>query len=158
MAIRQGGLRQSSRRPEVRVIRMSSIFWLRLHGGATHFPIAFIFGAAFFDALGFFCSSRRREFQSIGYWLLVLGALGSFGAVFSGLAVSKWNVIGTGLLLQHHLFVWPVFALIVGLTSWRVAVGGSPSGRAFAIYLSVLAITCALVGAAGFSGGELLGH
>ena len=138
---------------------MSSIFWARLHGAATHFPIAFIFGAGLFDALGFFCSSKQHEFRIASYWLLVLSSIGSFGAMFSGLAASKWNACGRGLLLQHHLFVWPAFALIVGLTSWRVALGDSPSKRAFAIYLSIIAITCVLVGAAGFTGGELLlGH
>jgi uncharacterized membrane protein len=60
------------------------------------------------------------------------------------------------LLLEHHLFVWPAFALIVGLTSWRIATGQSPSRRAFTIYLLLLATACALVGAAGLSGGELL--
>jgi uncharacterized membrane protein len=156
VAFARGGVRQSACRVEIRVIRMSSIFWTRLHGGATHFPIAFIFGAALFDALGFFCSSRQREFQTTGYWLLILGGVGSFGAMFSGLVTSKWNACGQGLLLQHHLFVWPAFALIVGLTTWRVAVGASPSGRAFGIYFSVLTIACALVGAAGYTGGELL--
>jgi uncharacterized membrane protein len=138
------------------MIALNSMFWTRLHSGVTHFPIAFIFGAAFFDVLGFFSSSKQREFQTTGYWLLVLGGAGSFVAMFSGLAVSKWNACGTGLLLQHHLFVWPAFALIVGLTSWRIAVGNNPSKRTLAIYLSVLATTCALVGGAGFSGGELL--
>jgi uncharacterized membrane protein len=135
---------------------MSSIFWARLHGGATHFPIAFIFGAALFDGLGFFRSSKQREFQTTGYWLLILGGLGSFGAVFSGLAASKWNACGKGLLLQHHLFVWPAFALIVGLATWRAVVNDSPSRRAFCIYLSIMAIACALMGAAGFTGGEVL--
>lgn len=140
---------------------ISSIFWTQAHGAATHFPIAFLFGAAFFDAIGFFLpdSSKRRRFQFTGYWLLILGGLSSFGAVFSGLAVSRWSVSGTGPLLQHHLFAWPAFACLVGLTSWRVVVVSVPSRRAFAVYLWVLVVTCALVGAAGWSGGELLiGH
>jgi uncharacterized membrane protein len=138
---------------------MDSIFWLRVHGGITHFPIALIFGAAFFETIGLLCSSRQHDFRIAGYWLLVLGGISSFGAVFSGLVLSKWTISGKSLLLQHHLFVWPAFALIVGLTSWRAAVGQSPSRRAFAIYLSLLATACVLIGAAGFSGGELiLGH
>jgi len=140
---------------------ISSIFWTQAHGAATHFPIAFLFGAALFDAIGFFLPdpSKQRSFQATGYWLLILSGLSSFGAVFSGLAVSRSSLGGTGSLLQHHLFAWPAFALIVGLTSWRVVVVSTPSRRAFAVYLSVLAITCALIGAAGWSGGELLiGH
>jgi uncharacterized membrane protein len=138
---------------------MNSIFWSRLHGGATHFPIALVFAAAFFEAIGLLSSSRQYDFRIASYWLLVLGGISSFGAVFSGLILSNWTIGGKSLLLQHHLFVWPAFALIVGLTSWRVAAGRSPSRRARAIYLSLLATACALVGAAGFSGGELvLGH
>jgi len=143
------------------MIGISSIFWTQAHGAATHFPIAFLFGAALFDAIGFFLpdSSKRRSFQFTAYRLLILGGLGSFETVISGLPVSRWSLSGTGSLLQHHLFAWPAFALIVGLTSWRVAVVDTPSRRAFAVYLSVLAVTCAVVGAAGWSGGELLmGH
>lgn len=134
---------------------MASIFWSRVHGGVTHFPVALIFSATFFETIGFLFSSRQ-DFRVTGYWLLVFSGITSFGAVFSGLASSNWAVSGKGLLLEHHLFVWPAFALIVGLTSWRVAVGENPSRRAFAIYLLLLATACALVGAAGFSGGELL--
>jgi uncharacterized membrane protein len=135
---------------------MDSIFWLRVHGGTTHFPIALVFGAAFFETIGLLSSSRQRDFRLVSYWLLVLGGISSFGAVFSGLALSKWTISGKTLLLQHHVFVWPAFALIVGLTSWRVALGNRPSRRAFGIYLSLLATACALLGGAGFSGGELL--
>ena len=140
------------------MMKMSAIFWAQIHGGVTHFPIAFLFGAGLFDALGFLLhdSSKQRSFQFTGYWLLILSGLGSLVAVFSGLAASRWRVGGTGSLFQHHLFAWPAFTLIVGLTSWRVVVVSTPSRRAFAVYLFVLALTSALVGAAGWSGGELL--
>jgi uncharacterized membrane protein len=135
---------------------MDSIFWSRMHGGVTHFPVALIFSATFFETIGFLFSSRQHDFRVMGYWLLVFSGISSFGAVFSGLALSNGTVSGKGLLLEHHLFVWPAFALIVGLTSWRIATGQSPSRRAFTIYLLLLATACALVGAAGLSGGELL--
>ena len=137
---------------------MSPLFWSRLHGGATHFPIALLFGAALFDTLGFLLRgySGARDLRVTGYWLLLVSGLSSFGAVFSGLALTKWKLTGTGVINQHHLFVWPAFALIVGLTSWRIAVGEGFSRHGFAIYLSVLALACALVGAAGFSGGEIM--
>jgi uncharacterized membrane protein len=137
---------------------MNSLFWSRVHGGMTHFPIALVLGAGFFDALSFFLhrSARQREFSVTGYWLMILGALGSFGAVISGLALSKWNVGGSGLLLRHHLFVWPSFALIVGLGTWRFLIGNQSTHRGFAIYLSVTAIACGLISAAGFFGGEML--
>src|SRR2546421_689963 len=103
---------------------MNSLFWERAHGGLTHLPIALIFAAAFFDALAFFCrhSPKRGEFKAIGYWLVIVGALGSFGAVFSGLVLSKGTIGGTGAVLRHHYFVWPAFTLIVGLATWRFLV------------------------------------
>jgi len=140
---------------------MNSLFWERAHGGLTHFPIALIFAAAFFDALAFFgrLPTKQRDFKAVGYWLVILGALGSLGAVFSGLVLSKWTIGGTGAVLRHHLFVWPAFALIVGLAMWRFLVGDNPSRRAFAMYLATMFVGCALIGAAGFFGGEmLLGH
>ena len=135
---------------------MNPIFWIHLHGSFTHFPIAFVFGAALFETLGFICTSKQREFGIVGSWLLLLAGLGAFGAMFSGLATSKWNPWGKDLLLQHHLFAWPSFALIVGLATWRLAVRGRSSRPAFLVYLSIMALTCALVGSAGFSGARLL--
>lgn len=140
---------------------MDSLFWSRLHGGATHFPIALIFGAALFDGLGFIWRrcQRRREFKLVAYWLAIFAALSCFAAVFSGLALSKWKIGGTGLLWRHHLFVWPAFALIVALGMWRFLVGYDISRRASAFYLGMMIVACALVSAAGFFGGEmLLGH
>ena len=140
---------------------MNLLFWERVHGGLTHLPIALIFVAAFFDALAFFCrrSPKRGEFKAIGYWLVIIGALGSFGAVFSGLVLSKGTIGGTGAVLRHHYFVWPAFALIVGLGTWRFLVGRDPSRRAFGLYFSIMLVGCSLMGAAGFFGGEmLLGH
>ena len=137
---------------------INSLFWSRMHGAATHFPIALLFAATLFDAIGFFLrgAHRRREFTVLGYWLAILGALSSFGAVFSGLALSRWTVGGTGLLLRHHVFVWPAFALLVALGTWRFLVGCETSRRALGIYLAAMFAGCALISAAGFFGGELL--
>ena len=62
---------------------MDSLFWERAHGGLTHFPIAFVFGAAFFDTLAFLRRPRTNgpDYHVIGYWLMGLGVVGSFGAV-----------------------------------------------------------------------------
>ena len=50
---------------------------------------------------------------------IVLGALGSYAAVASGLVMTQWQVWGHGTLLRHHQFVWPAFALMTGLATWR---------------------------------------
>jgi mono/diheme cytochrome c family protein len=137
---------------------MNSLFWERAHGGLTHFPIALIFVATLFDIVSFFRdrSSNRSDFNTIGYWLVILAALGAIAAVFSGLALSKWTIVGTGLVRLHHLFVWPSFGLILGLMAWRVMVRNQFSRRALAFYLIASCSACALIGAAGFVGGEML--
>lgn len=137
---------------------MNSLFWSRLHGGATHFPIALVFGAAVFDGLALFIrdAGKQREFTIIGYWLIIAGALGAFGAVFTGLALSNWVIGGTGLVLRHHLFVWPAFALIIGLATWRFLVGPTPSGKGLGVYLGTAVIASACIAIAGFFGGEML--
>src|SRR5690348_6022070 len=136
---------------------MNSLFWERAHGGLTHFPIALIFVATLFDLLWFLPdrSGKRRYFNAIGYWLVVLAAVGAIAAAFSGLALSKWQVTGTGLVRLHHLFVWPALVLILGLAGWRVAIENQFSRRAFVTYLMMAGGACALIGAAGFVGGEM---
>jgi mono/diheme cytochrome c family protein len=137
---------------------MNSLFWERAHGGLTHFPIALIFVATLFDIISLFLdrSGKGRDFKAIGYWLVILAALGAVAAVFSGLGLSKWKTMGTGLMRLHHLFVWPAFALILALTAWRVAARNEFSRRAFSSYLITACCACALIGAAGFVGGEML--
>ena len=73
------------------------------------FSIALIFVATLFDVLSFFRdrSPTRHDFNASGYWLLILAAIGAAGAVFSGLALSKWQVGGTGLVRLHHLLSGP---------------------------------------------------
>jgi mono/diheme cytochrome c family protein len=137
---------------------MNSLFWERAHGGLTHFPIALIFVATLFDLLSFFRSrlTRGRDFNAIGYWLVILAGIGAVGAVISGLALTKGKVLGTGLVRLHHLFVWPAFVLILALVLWRVAARNEFSRRAFASYLVAACCACGLIGAAGFFGGEML--
>ena len=129
-----------------------------MHGGATHLPIGLVLGAAFFESLAFVFqdSPKQREFKVTAYWLMIVAALGSFGAVFSGLALAKWTFGGTGLVLRHHMFVWPSFGLIVGLGAWRFLVGAETTRRVHALYLGAVLVACALISVAGFFGGEML--
>jgi hypothetical protein len=99
---------------------------------------------------------RRRELRAAGFYLIVLAALSSFGAVFSGLVISQWKIAGTGLTEKHHLFVWPAFALMIALAVWRILTGNGVSRRGFAIYLAAMAVTSALISMAGYWGGEML--
>jgi uncharacterized membrane protein len=132
--------------------------WSKLHGATTHFPIALMLVSALCDGASFlpFPAERRRALRSTATITLVLGALGSYAAVASGLLMTKWQVWGHGTLLRHHQFVWPTFALMTGLASWRIATHGDDSARPSAIYLVLMFLAAALTSAAGYWGGEVL--
>ncbi|MCE0483435.1 MAG: hypothetical protein LV479_04250 [Methylacidiphilales bacterium] len=133
--------------------------WSKLHGASTHFPVALTMAAALFDSLGFILPERsghKAKLHAAGYYAIILGALGTFPAVLSGLFLTKGVVLGHDALLYHHLFVWPAFAVLVALGVWRALVGEKFSERGFRLYLVGLLLTAGLMAAAGYWGGELI--
>ena len=133
--------------------------WPKLHGASVHFPIALAMAAAFFDGVGFVlpaASIRKAQLHAAGYFTIILGALGTFPAVLSGLVMTKGNVLGHDALLFHHLFVWPAFAGLVGLGVWRAMTGDNVTSRAFSVYLAINFLIAGLMAGAGYWGGELL--
>jgi len=131
--------------------------WSKLHGASTHFPIALILVSAFCDTVRFLSRDDefRRKLRFAGTLSLALGAVGSYGAVLSGLIIAHWQIWGHETLLRHHQFVWPAFALMTGLAAWRAFTPAKVSPRADAIYLSLLLIAAAVMSGAGYWGGEL---
>jgi uncharacterized membrane protein len=140
---------------------MTNALWAKMHGGTTHFPIALVFAAALFDLAGFLVpdnpgKTRRAGFQAAGFYTIVLGAIGALGAVGSGLLMSQGQLFGHGDLARHHLFLWPAFGLLIGLTVWRMIVRNRASRHSLKIYLAGSMLTAILMAAAGYWGGELL--
>jgi len=137
---------------------MNQTFWARMHGGATHFPIALIMVSVVFDAAGFWWrnESRRREFRSVGFYSLLIAAVASPAAVLSGIALSKGIILGTGLLALHHYFIWPAFGLLIGLAVWRLLVRERASRRADGCYLALASLTLVAMMTAGYWGGEMI--
>jgi uncharacterized membrane protein len=145
-------------------MQLSALFdtplWPMMHGASTHFPIALTMAGAFTDglALAIRDPDRRRDLHGAGYWMVLIGGLGAIPAVISGLLLTKGDMWGQGALLWHHIFVWPAFAFLIGLATWRAWVGPILSPRALIIYLITIVVTAGLMGAAGYWGGELLLH
>ena len=110
---------------------MNPTFWARVHGGATHFPIALLMVSVIFDHAGFWWRDevRRREFCAVGFYSLFIAAIAGPVAVASGIALSKGTLMGSGLLALHHYFVWPAFGLLIGLSVWRLVVRERASRR-----------------------------
>jgi uncharacterized membrane protein len=137
---------------------MDATLWDKVHGATTHFPIALVLCSGVLDAVGFLLAGRPsvRGLHGAGYWTMLLGAAGTVPAVFSGLLLTKGRLLGHGALRMHHMFVWPAFALIVALATWRLLVGRRPTRLAFAVYLLGVGGAAALTLAAGYWGGELM--
>ena len=130
-----------------------------MHGRTTHFPIALVMASTLFDLAGFLVPANPEKFhgfRAAAFYTLMLGAVGSVGAVLSGLVISHGEIWGHSNLAHHHIFLWPAFGLLLALAVWRLVVGKHPSQRAFKIYLAASVVTCGLMGAAGYWGGELL--
>lgn len=132
-------------------------WWPRLHGASTHLPVALVPVAALFEALS--VVARRPEWRhrlgSVSALLVPLAALGSIVSIVSGLGLSHGEWLGQGLLRTHHLFVWPSFALLIGLATWRPLAGPQPSAPAQSAYRILLGINASLILAAAYGGGEL---
>lgn len=137
---------------------MDTMIWAKAHGATTHFPLALVLCSGALDAAGFVLAGRPivRDLHAGGYWTMLLGALGTVPAVFSGLLMTKGGLLGHGALRMHHLFVWPAFALIIGLATWRLLVGRRATRPMFAGYLIGVGGAAALVLGAGYWGGELM--
>jgi uncharacterized membrane protein len=129
-----------------------------MHGGATHFPIALLMVSVVFDVAGFWWRNelRRRDFRAVGFYSLLIAAAVSPAAMLSGIALSKGQLLGSGMLALHHYFVWPAFGLLIGLAVWRLVVREKASRHAFGGYLVLATIlTVAMLGA-GYWGGEMI--
>jgi len=137
---------------------MNPTFWARMHGGATHFPIALLMVSVLFDHAGFWWRNevRRREFCAVGFYSLLTAAVAGPVAVVSGIALSKGTLMGTGLLALHHYFVWPAFGLLIGLAVWRLVVRERASRRANGCYLALASLTLVAMMTAGYWGGEMI--
>jgi uncharacterized membrane protein len=139
-------------------VTIDPTIWSKLHGATTHFPIALMLVSAFCDGVSLLPGDirRQRALRFTATFTIVLGALGSYGAVASGLLLTKWQFWGHGTLLRHHQFVWPAFALMTGLATWRVLTRREPTAQPTALYVALMILAAALVSGAGYWGGELL--
>src|SRR3954468_19851094 len=137
---------------------MDALFWQRVHGGSTHFPIVLLMASVAFHLAGwrFRDKSLRRGLHSAGFASAIVGVLGGVGAVISGLVMSSGELLGKGYEKSHHLFVWPAFILCVVLVSWRLLRSGWLLPRPPGAYLGGMSVAAGLMLGAGYWGGEML--
>jgi uncharacterized membrane protein len=140
---------------------MNASLWAKFHGGVTHFPIALTMTSMVCDLAGALIrddpgKARKAGLHAAGLYTLLLAAGGSMAAIISGIFLSHGALWGSGNLAQHHLFLWPAFGLLIALAVWRLAMGHRAYHSPFRLYLAGAILTSALMGAAGYWGGELL--
>jgi uncharacterized membrane protein len=137
---------------------MGTGFWARAHGGVTHFPVALVIASLVFDiaALVIRREGYLRDLRIAAFYALMLAALGACGAVLSGLFLTNWSTGGRGMLLDHHLFVWPAFGMTIGLAAWRLVIPKDATKVGYTVYLLLLLVTAVLMATAGYWGGEML--
>ena len=132
--------------------------WDKLHGATTHFPIALLLFSTLCDFVSVMFKKLpfARGLRLVSFYGLVVAALGSLGAVVSGIALTKGDLWGRGYLGWHHRFVWPAFGLLMALAVWRLVVRCEMSRVGLCIYLLFMLLASGFVAAAGYFGGEIL--
>jgi uncharacterized membrane protein len=127
--------------------------WDKLHGATTHFPIALLLFSTLCDfvSVTFKKLPFARGLRLVSFYGLAVAALGSLGAVVSGIALTKGDLWGRGYLGWHHRFVWPAFGLLVALAVWRLVVRDEISRN-----MILMLLASGFVAAAGYFGGEIL--
>jgi uncharacterized membrane protein len=132
--------------------------WDKIHGAMTHFPIALLLFSTTCDfvSVTFRKLTFAQELRLVSFYGLAVAALASFGAVISGIALTKGDLWGRGYFAWHHRFVWPAFGLLVALAVWRLVARKSISRSGLCVYLLLMLVASGFMAAAGYFGGELL--
>src|SRR6266851_1465468 len=106
-------------------------WWSRLHGASTHLPVALVPLAACFEVLALFVwrDEWRRHLRSAATLLVPFAAAGAVAAVVSGIGAAHGEILGSGSLRMHHLFIWPSFGLLIAIAVWRMLIGSNASPR-----------------------------
>jgi uncharacterized membrane protein len=132
--------------------------WAKVHGAATHFPVALSLFATACDLAAWLGWDRTpaRTFRDVGMYAMAAAAISAVPAVITGLLLTRGEAWGEGALRWHHRFVWPAFALIIAAAVWRTRMRRDLTRSALAAYLLAAATVSGLISAAGYWGGELL--
>lgn len=137
---------------------MNALFWQRMLGASTHFPIVLLLASVIIDFIARRSRDEtlRRGLRLAGLGSAIVGVLGGVGAVISGLVMSRGQLPGSGDEQFHHLFVWPALGSSAALVVWRLFKGGWTARDAPGIYIIGTALASGLMMGAGYWGGEML--
>jgi uncharacterized membrane protein len=95
--------------------------WPRLHAALNDLPAALLLAAVFFDLLA--AATRRPSFRQVGFWSMIVGALGGVVAVISGLEAEEHIEHGEAVhrvMETHETLALVTLGTFGVLTVWRI--------------------------------------
>jgi uncharacterized membrane protein len=95
--------------------------WPRLHAALNDLPAALLLVAVLFDLLG--AATRRPGFRQVGFWTLIVGAVGAAAAVLSGLQAEESIDHGDAVhqvMETHELLAFVTLGIFGVLALWRI--------------------------------------
>jgi uncharacterized membrane protein len=128
-----------------------------IHPLFVHFPIAFLYGAAFIYFIALIRSSESLQFTGLS--MLVLGAIAAMASVATGLYAEPGVMISQSVrqeLLDHHKHLMiAASALTLVLTAWALVARPMPVRCRYLFIAGLLALLI-LIAIGGDLGGELV--
>ncbi len=130
-----------------------------LHPMIVHFPIALVIIGFLSDAVGLF--TKRQFFATAGLYLVVLGALGTVAAYFSGDVagdgIEEFGALGKALEAHEAAAALAVWTMVI-LVAIRVvlAVTKRMTGWKQWVMVALLAVGVGTIARTGYYGGELV--
>jgi uncharacterized membrane protein len=122
--------------------------WPRLHAALNDLPAALLLAAVLFDLLG--AATRRLVFRQVGYWTLIVGAIGGAAAVISGLQAEEHIDHGDAVhrvMETHEQLALVTLGLFAVLAIWRLLreqrMGSAERSVAIAVSLAGLGMLIA---------------
>lgn len=129
----------------------------RIHAALNDLPPALLLVSVFFDLLGAFL--KRESLKAAGFWTLVIGALGTGGAVVSGLLAEDATPHGAeahAVMETHETLAFIVLGLFALLAIWRLVRKGVWSEKEQPVALTAGVISVALLAFTAMLGGKLV--
>ena len=95
--------------------------WPRLHAALNDLPTALLLTAVFFDVVAMV--SRRPLFRQMGFWTMVVGAVGAVAAVISGLQAEEHIAHGEAVhrvMGTHERLAFVTLGIFGVVVLWRI--------------------------------------
>ena len=131
--------------------------WPELHGAVTHFPVAMLLAAFLFDAGALVL--RKREWETVAFWMLAVGVAGAAVAIPTGLLTASMLFPATSALsrvfILHRAAALCATAAAIANLFFRIGRRDDHTPVTRGIILALGAFTALCVATAGYLGGAM---